>query len=141
MRMAAGAGAAFAALAGLNALALPSLLSMSVALAAMIVVTLLFFIRYVRTQRDFILMRHPHSEFGAISLAEFVAGLVFAISTKAASVYVQLAIGLVVLLLVRYSLRKVFMHDLRGIRGTPNPVTNRKLKLAPKHAASSAATA
>lgn len=126
-----GAAAAFGVLAALNHAGIMSPLSIPAALLAMIGVTLLFFARYVRTQHDFLVMRQPYSEFALISLAEFIAGLVFAVSTRTNSVYLQLGIGLLILLLVRYTLRKVFLHDLRGIRGTPKPSGSQRLTLAP----------
>jgi glycosyltransferase involved in cell wall biosynthesis len=100
-------------------------------LAAMILVTLAFFARYVRTQRDFLVMRNPYTEFGCISMAEFLTAWAFAVATQA-NIYVQMTMGLVILLLVRYTLRKVFLHDLRGIRGTPKEKATLRLALAPR---------
>ena len=88
-------------------------------------------VRYVRTQRAFLLMKRPFSEFAMISVGEFLAGWVFAISTQS-SIFVQTCVGLAALLLVRYTLRKVFLHDLRGIRGTPTENATRRLQLAPR---------
>ena len=58
-------------------------------------------------------------------------GWAFAVATKS-NVYTQMAMGVVILLLVRYTLRKVFLHDLRGIRGTPTPRATLRLTLAPQ---------
>ncbi len=106
----------------------------------MIAVTLAFFIRYVRTQREFTLMKQPYSEFVYISMAEFIAAWAFAISTHA-TLFIQMCVGLVVMLLVRYTLRKVFLHDLRGIRGTPHPTGNLRLTLSTPPTAQPAASA
>ncbi len=115
------------------------LLTIAAGLLAMIAVTMVFFLRYAHTQRDFIVMKHPYTEFFAISAAEFISGWGFAVATQA-SIYLQMAVGLVILLLVRYTLRKVFLHDIRGIRGTPKAGSSRKLILSPA-ASKSAASA
>jgi dolichol-phosphate mannosyltransferase len=126
-----GTAACFAALFGLNALDLPQPVSIAGGVVAMILVTLAFFARYVRAQRDFIIMAQPFTEFAYISLAEFVTGVSFAVATQSKNVYVQMTMGLIVLLLVRYTLRKVFLHDLRGIRGTPTEKARVRVTLAP----------
>jgi len=126
-----GGAACYGTLAALNRPMIPSLLSMGIALLAMIGVTLGFFWRYVRAQRDFLVMKSPYTEFAVISFVEFIAAWAFAIGTQA-NIYVQAAVGIVILLLVRYTLRKVFLHDLRGIRGTPNAKGNFHLNLAPR---------
>lgn len=105
-------------------------ISLAVGLLAMIAVTTVFFVRYVRTQRDFILMKHPYSEFTYISLAELIVGWFFAVSTMATFWAAPICVGIVVLLLVRYALRKVFLHDIRGIRGEPIENANVKLQLS-----------
>lgn len=137
--IAAGCGtvACFATLFGLNSLELPQPISIAGGVLAMILVTLAFFARYVRTQRDFILMAQPYTEFSYISLAEFITGVAFAVATRS-NIYVQMAVGLVVLLLVRYTLRKVFLHDLRGIRGVPTEKARVRLTLAPQSRRSAA---
>jgi dolichol-phosphate mannosyltransferase len=134
-----GAAAGFGTLFALDGFELPSLISIGAGMLAMIGVTLLFFARYVRTQRDFIFMAQPFTEFGYISMAEFITGWSFAVATKS-NIYVQMMMGLIVLLLVRYTLRKVFLHDLRGVRGTPTPRATLRISLAPQ-ARSSAASA
>ncbi len=140
--IAAGCGtvAAFSALALLNRLELPAIASIAGGLIAMILVTLAFFVRYVRTQREFTVMKQPYFEFLYISMAEFITAWAFAISTHAA-ILVQMIVGLVIMLLVRYTLRKVFLHDLRGVRGVPRTSRILRLTLAnsselPKSAAS-----
>jgi glycosyltransferase involved in cell wall biosynthesis len=113
-----GTVACYAALLPLHLARLPQPISLAAGLVAMILVTLAFFARYVRAQRDFIVMKSPYAEFAAISFAEFLAGWTAAVATPAA-LPVQTAVGIAMLLLVRYTLRKVFLHDLRGLRGTP----------------------
>ncbi len=124
-----GAAASFSVLFAGDRLGLPSLLSLAAGVLAMILVTLAFFIRYVRTQRDFILMARPYTEFAYISLTEFVVALSFAVATHA-GIYMQMGVGLVILMLIRYTLRKIFLHDLRGIRGTPMEHAARRITLA-----------
>ena len=104
--------------------------SMAGGLAAMLLVTLVFFARYVHTQRDFILMRHPWWEFTYISMAEFLVGWTFAVATNSPSSLIRAAIGITVLVLVRYTLRKVFLHDIRGLRGTPKPAARVRIAFA-----------
>jgi dolichol-phosphate mannosyltransferase len=132
-----GTAACVALLAMVNRPEVPSLFSIAAGLMAMIVVTFAFFARYVRTQRDFIMMRSPYAEFAGISVAEFITGWAFAVGTGA-GIYTQMAVGLVILLMVRYTLRKVFLHDLRGIRGTPKEKANLRLTLAPRRQSSAA---
>ena len=132
-----GAAACFATLAALDHADVAPFVSLGAGIIAMILVTLVFFLRYVRTQGDFLVMRHPWSEFAYISMAEFVSGWVFAVSTHA-RLYGQMAVGLAVLLLVRYALRKVFLHDLRGIRGAPRGAG---VQFAPAPTANNAASA
>ena len=94
---------------------------------AMIFVTLIFFARFVRAQRDFILMKHPYREFLCISLVEYVAGMAAGIFLmQRFNAWVAWAGAVGVLLVMRYVLRKVFQHDVRGVRrrkpqpGEPN---------------------
>jgi dolichol-phosphate mannosyltransferase len=101
-------------------------------LAAMVLVTLVFFMRYVRTQREFIVMRHPYSEFVYISMAELLTGWFFAVSTGDIGTpsVLKIGVGILALLVVRYTLRKVFLHDLRGIRGEPKPAAALRLSFS-----------
>ena len=125
-----GALACFGVTALFNRPEVPAPIAIAAGVAAMILVTLGFFARYVKAQRDFLVMKSPFTEFGCISMAEFITGWAFAVATQA-SIYVQMMMGLVILLLVRYTLRKVFLHDLRGIRGTPKESATVRLTLAP----------
>jgi glycosyltransferase involved in cell wall biosynthesis len=127
---AAGALACYSALLPLHLANLPQPISIAAGLIAMILVTLAFFARYVRAQRDFIIMKSPYAEFAAISFAEFLLGWTAAVATPA-DLVLQTSVGIAMLLLVRYTLRKVFLHDLRGIHGTPTPKASLRLTLAP----------
>lgn len=107
-------------------------INMAVGLLALIAVTLVFFLRYVHTQRDFIVMKHPYSEFVYISLAELLVGWFFAVSTQlSAPVVLRALVGIAGLLVVRYALRKLFLHDIRGIRGVPKPAATLRLEFPP----------
>ena len=75
--------AAFGALFLLDAEGVAPILSLAGGMIAMILVTLLFFVRYVRTQREFVVMKYPYTEFIYISMAEFIAGWSFAVATQA----------------------------------------------------------
>ncbi len=136
-----GMAACYATLMPLHLVRLPQPISMAAGLLAMILVTLAFFARYVRTQRDYILMKAPYTEFTCIALAEFLTGWGVGFATPA-NLVVQTAAGLTALLVVRYALRKVFLHDLRGIRGEPLARASLRLTLAPRtHTAAAAASA
>jgi dolichol-phosphate mannosyltransferase len=111
-----GSAACITTLSALHHFGTPNLLSISAGLIAMILVTGAFFIRYVRTQRDFIVMKQPYTEFLCISLAEFFAGYVAATNLPG-RLPTRIALALLILLAVRYTFRKIFLHDLRGIRG------------------------
>ena len=124
-----GVAACFGAMGLMNRMELPPVVSIAGGLLGMILVTLVFFARYVRTQREFTVMKHPYWEFLYISMAEFIAGWAFAVCTQA-NLWVQMGTGVVMMLLVRYTLRKVFLHDLRGIRGTPKVGGNVRVVLA-----------
>jgi hypothetical protein len=87
----------------------------------MVLVTLAFFVRYVHAQRGFIQMKHPYSEFTYISLTELLTGWFFGLSTGDAQTNwaVQTMVAVGVVLVIRYTLRKFFLHDIRGIRNGP----------------------
>jgi dolichol-phosphate mannosyltransferase len=140
--VAAGCGviACFGVLGLMDRLDLAPVLSIAGGLLAMILVTFVFFARYVNTQREFIVMRHPYWEFLYISMAEFMSGWVFAVCTQS-NLWVQMGAGVVIMLLVRYTLRKVFLHDLRGIRGTPRVGSSVRVALASAANAKPAASA
>ena len=94
--------------------------ALAVGLLAMIAVTLLFFTRYVRTQKSDISMRHPYAEFGLISFIEFAAGLLTgATALPHIGRFPAVLCALAAVLLVRYLMRKALRHDLRGLRHRP----------------------
>ncbi len=101
--------------AGFNPVAAPS-----IAYLFTILTTAVFHLRYVRTQREFLVSRRPWLDFFIIALAEWV------ICTSVAHWWVHRvdrspALEVFVLsfgsaTLIRYILRKEFMHDIRGLR-------------------------
>ncbi len=84
------------------------------------IVLFLFFRRYVLAQRRFIVMRRPWTDFVLIASAEMGATLTAGVyvfrRVPTAGRWEVLALGLVAGILVRYILRKEFLHDLRGLR-------------------------
>lgn len=132
--------AALAVMLGLDRFAeWPFVASMGAGLIAMIGVTLAFFARYVKAQRDFISMKNPWWEFAYISLAEFLAGWMVAVRLESSSLVLRAGAGIAVLLLIRYTLRKFFLHDIRGIRGTPKPAAMMRIEFASAEPASAKA--
>ena len=94
--------------------------ALAMGLLAMIAVTLLFFVRYVRTQKADIAMRHPYAEFGIISIVELAAGLFTGgIALPHVGRFFAVVIAIAAGLIVRYLMRKLFRHDLRGLRHRP----------------------
>jgi dolichol-phosphate mannosyltransferase len=94
--------------------------SPSIAYLGAIVVTAVFHLRYVRTQREFLVRRHPWMDFLVTALAEWAACTLSAvyIVTRFDRPYdLELFLfpfGLA--MLVRYVLRKEFLLDVRGLR-------------------------
>jgi dolichol-phosphate mannosyltransferase len=94
--------------------------SIMIAYLAGIAVTAIFHLRYVRTQRDFLLTRHPWRDFLLIALVECVAvgGIAHWMNhhsrdITSLDVFSFSFFGGV---LVRYMLRKELLHDIRGLR-------------------------
>jgi dolichol-phosphate mannosyltransferase len=92
----------------------------SIAYLAAIAVTIVFHARYVRTQREFLVRRHPWMDFWVSSLAEWATASLAAVYV-AARVHHPTDVELFVLpfglaMLVRYVLRKEFLLDVRGLR-------------------------
>jgi dolichol-phosphate mannosyltransferase len=87
---------------------------------AAIAVTIFFHIRYVRTQKSFLLTRHPWRDFLAVALAECIAVAIVArwLCKHATSTagFELFAISFFCGIVVRYVLRKELMHDIRGLR-------------------------
>jgi len=99
--------------------------AVSIAYVGAIFVTAIFHARYVRTQREFLLRRHPWLDFLMSSLAEWAA-------CPLSAVYVvtrfdkphDLELFLIpfgLAMLVRYVLRKEFLLDVRGLRRDARP--------------------
>lgn len=87
---------------------------------AAIFTTAIFHLRYVRTQREFILRNHPWRDFAIISLAEWLAcaGVAWWMLNRLERVNAveMFVVPFGFATLVRYVLRKEFMHDIRGLR-------------------------
>ncbi len=105
----------------------PFSLALPLGLLGMILVTLVFFARFVSAQRDFILMPHPYREFLLISIAEGLAGSAVGLWLfNRHGIWVAMAAAFAAVLIIRYVLRKIFQHDVRGVRrrkpqpGEPN---------------------
>ncbi len=91
--------------------------ALTAGLLAMIAVTLLFFIRYVRAQKTDTAMRYPYLEFTIISMVELVAGLLCGQFASAhTGRFPAILCALAALLISRYLMRKALRHDLRGLR-------------------------
>lgn len=90
---------------------------------AAIAITAIFHVRYIRTQREFLLDRHPWRTFVLISLLELIAvaaasaWMVLRIKTLYASEFWTICFGAGVL--TRYFLRKELLQDIRGLRKDP----------------------
>lgn len=94
--------------------------ALAMGLTAMIAVTLLFFIRYVRTRNSDNSMRHPYAEFAIISMMEFSTGLMAGeLAESRSGQVVAVVIAIAAAIIVRYLMRKLFHHDLRGLRRAP----------------------
>lgn len=96
--------------------------SVVVGYLAFVLVTAIFHRRYIRTQREFLLSKHPWAEFVLIAVAEVgacgvVAGVVRRVAAASNSevFIISFAAGT----LLRYVLRKEFMQDIRGLRREP----------------------
>jgi dolichol-phosphate mannosyltransferase len=87
---------------------------------AALLVTAVFHIRYVRTQREFLARQTPWLDFAVISVAEWIVAILSAwwitrrvIAPGAAEIFI-LSFGCGTL--ARYVLRKEFLQDIRGLR-------------------------
>jgi dolichol-phosphate mannosyltransferase len=90
---------------------------------AAILATAAFHLRYVRTQREFLLTRTPWRDFWLISLGEWAAGAATAtwIANRVREVHALevFVITFSAATLARYVLRKELMQDIRGLRRDP----------------------
>ncbi len=90
---------------------------------AALLITAFLHLRYVRTQREFLVRRHPWRDFSIISLVEWIGCAACALwinqrvdhPTRAEFFIICVAAGIV----VRYMLRKEFMQDIRGLGRDP----------------------
>ncbi len=89
--------------------------------------TAVFHIRYVRTQREFLVTRHPWLDFLAISALEFLAAVLCAawLHRHATAPLGELfLISFAIAIVVRYILRKELLQDIRGLRQQPSERSN-----------------
>lgn len=109
---------AYLALLSSDALPYPGLAAI-LAYPFAIVTVAIFHMRYVRTQREFIVRRHPWLEFWLVSLAEWgVCTLVSVWAARRANLPpIELfAVAFGCATVMRYILRKELLHDIRGLR-------------------------
>jgi dolichol-phosphate mannosyltransferase len=85
-----------------------------------IVTTAAFHLRYVRTQREFLLTRTPWRDFAMVSAGELASGLLAAVwlTSRAPQVHPLevFVVGFGAATVARYVLRKELMQDIRGLR-------------------------
>jgi dolichol-phosphate mannosyltransferase len=112
--------AALAAFMGLVAAGLGRVLAPTLAYPANILATFLLHLRYVRTQREFLIRPRPWRDFAVISLCEWAACAAAALwvhhRVAAPAWYETFGLPLIVATVARYILRKEFMQDIRGLR-------------------------
>jgi len=91
-----------------------------IAYPATTLVTALFHLRYVHTQREFLIRPKPWLDFAVISLAEwaacFLAAVWVAHRVRVPGWWETFVLTFGVATLTRYVLRKEFMQDIRGLR-------------------------
>jgi hypothetical protein len=86
------------------------------------VATAIFHVRYVRTQREFIVRPHPWLDFAVISAAEWIVCVLAAwwawrkLAEPTPTEVFLFSFGAATL--ARYVLRKEFLQDIRGLRKT-----------------------
>jgi dolichol-phosphate mannosyltransferase len=94
----------------------------ALAYPAAIVATAIFHVRYVRTQREFIVRPHPWLDFAVISAAEWIVCVLAAwwawrkLAEPTPTEVFLFSFGAATL--ARYVLRKEFLQDIRGLRKT-----------------------
>ncbi len=91
--------------------------------AVAILVTAIFHLRYVRTQREFLSTRHPWIDFGVIAVAEWTVAALTALWIAARvndpGMWETFGLCFGAATLGRYMLRKEFLLDIRGLRREP----------------------
>jgi dolichol-phosphate mannosyltransferase len=97
-----------------------SIQSIAVAYAPALLVTAIFHIRYVRTQREFLPRQTPWLDFAVISAAEWIAAVLTAWWVAARviqpGILETFAICFGFATVTRYIFRKEFLQDIRGLR-------------------------
>jgi dolichol-phosphate mannosyltransferase len=97
-----------------------SIQSIAIAYAPALLVTAVFHIRYVRTQREFLPRQTPWLDFTVISAAEWIAAILAAWWVSARMIQPRIfetfAICFGFATVTRYILRKEFLQDIRGLR-------------------------
>jgi hypothetical protein len=124
--LAVGMAAAASVAVGLSHTGLNLIAATGAAYLAHLAVTAGFHVRYIHTQREFLLTDRPWTDFGLISLGELAAvlatawWLVWRLSDlgRAELFVITFAAGTV----ARYLLRKEFLQDVRGLRQELRPV-------------------
>jgi hypothetical protein len=85
-----------------------------------VLVTTVFHRRYIRTQREFLITRHPWGEFLLITVAELMACAAVAVwvthRIADAAWWEVFVLSFGAATLTRYILRKELMQDIRGLR-------------------------
>jgi dolichol-phosphate mannosyltransferase len=101
----------------------PMLETAAMAYAAHLAVTALFHLRYIRTQREFLLTKRPWADFTLIALTEMLCVLVAATwllwRVPDPGRIELLLLTLLAGTLARYAMRKELLQDIRGLRQTP----------------------
>lgn len=86
-------------------------------------VTALLHLRYVNAQREFILRPRPWLDFWMIALGEYACAFAVALYLKfrapGLTAVERFLLPFLVATVVRYVLRKEFLHDIRGLRRDP----------------------
>jgi dolichol-phosphate mannosyltransferase len=94
--------------------------AIAVAYLGAIVVTAIFHVRYVRTQREFLPRQTPWLDFAVISAAEWMAAILAACWVGARinqpRIFETFVICFGFATLTRYVFRKEFLQDIRGLR-------------------------
>lgn len=95
-------------------------LAVTIAYFGAIVATAIFHARYVRTQREFLVRRHPWIDFLITSLAEWITCAFVAIyldrRVHSPRWFELFFLPFLAAMFVRYVLRKEFLLDIRGLR-------------------------
>lgn len=101
----------------------PISIAVSAGYAFAILIATVFHLRYVRTQREFLLGKHPWVDFILISCGEWLACVAVALWCEANLLRPTwgriFLLSFAVATAIRYILRKEFLQDLRGLRGGP----------------------